>query len=134
MEARAGNAAVKSLFAKLSEIEVKHQESIFRAWRDLTSQDVPLTEFEKNVTVKATEGGLSTDQYLDLFNPDLDASVDVISLAMSIEAQALDLYQRAGRQMESPETRAIVNQIAREEKSHLKSLGSLMDELGGQSH
>jgi rubrerythrin len=48
---------------------------------------------------------------------------------MSIEAQALDLYQRVALKIENPGSRKMINQIADEEKVHLASLGKLMDDL-----
>jgi rubrerythrin len=130
MAARAENERVRALFARLSEIEVKHQMSVYAAYKDLSDTDTGDREaFEKRVEVKALEGGLSTDEYLDLFKPDLSSEIDVISLAMSIEAQALDLYQRVALKIENPGSRKMINQIADEEKVHLASLGKLMDDL-----
>ena len=129
MEKSTENKKVKDLFAKLSEIEVKHQMSIYIAYNNISDKDVTKNEFEKMVETKAMEGGLSTKEYLDLFNPDLDSEKDVISLAMSIEAQALDLYQRVSLKFKESRSKDIVNKIANEEKAHLESLGKLMDTL-----
>lgn len=129
MEEKASNPAVKDLFAKLSDIEVKHQMSIYLAYNDVTHESVNKEEFERMVTTRALEGGLSNDEYIDLFSPDLSSEVDVISLAMSIEAQALDLYQRVADRVDDEDSRGILHQIANEEKAHLKSLGKLMDSL-----
>ncbi len=129
MEAKASNEKVKDLFAKLSDIEVKHQMSIYLAFNDISDTDVGKDEFESMVEKKSSEGGLSTDQYLELFNPDLEVATDVISLAMSIEAQALDLYQRVSERIDNEKSRQIVQKIANEEKVHLESLGKLMDSL-----
>lgn len=129
MEEKARKTAVKELFAKLSEIEVKHQISILNAYNDQAGEALDQDSFEKIVEAKALEGGLSTDEYLDLFKPDLDSEIDVISLAMSIEAQALDLYQRVAVKVDNLRSRQIVNQIATDEKAHLASLGKLMDSL-----
>jgi sulfur-carrier protein adenylyltransferase/sulfurtransferase len=71
------------------------------------------------------EGGLSTDDYLKLYQPDLDVVEEVISLAMAIEAQALDLYQRAADRAVSAESRNALAQIASEERGHLEQLGRL---------
>nr|WP_319493226.1 rhodanese-like domain-containing protein [uncultured Desulfobacter sp.] len=130
---QATNPKVKELFAKLSEIELKHQTSIFQAYLDISgeTQKISQKEFEGMVEVKALEGGLSTEQYLGLFNPDLEKETDVISLAMSIEAQALDLYQRLALKINNPDSKQIVQKIASEEKTHLESLGKLMDSLKG---
>jgi len=123
------NEKVKDLFAKLSEIEVKHQMSIYTAYNDISDEKLNKDEFEELVEIKALEGGLSTREYLDLFNPDLNSEIDVISLAMSIEAQAMDLYQRLSLRVTNSQSRDIINKIANEEKAHLASLGNLMDSL-----
>ena len=129
MEQRSENSKVKNLFSKLSEIEVKHQMSIYRSYCDLAGEEVGKDEFEAMVEKKAMEGGMSTGEYLDMFQPDLNSPVDVVSLAMSIEAQALDLYQRVVQNIDDEGSREIVQQIANEEKAHLASLGKLMDSL-----
>ncbi len=129
MEEKATTLAVKGLFGKLSDIEVKHQMSIYLAYNDICREDVDKQSFEKMVETKALEGGLSTHEYLELFNPDLNAETDVISLAMSIEAQALDLYQRVVMKIDDKDSQQLINQIASEEKAHLASLGKLLDSL-----
>ena len=129
MEKEAENPKIEDLFAKLSEIEVKHQMSIYIAYNEISTKEVSKDEFEKMVEIKALEGGLSTREYLELFGSDLDSETQVISLAMSIEAQALDLYQRLSLKVENRQARDIINKIAKEEKAHLASLGKLMDSL-----
>jgi len=129
MEEQATHPDVKALFAKLSDIEVKHQMSIYLAYNDISKDEVSKEVFEQMVETRAMEGGLSTREYLDIFSPDLDSETDVISLAMSIEAQALDLYQRVALKIQNSQSKAIVLKIANEEKAHLASLGTLMDSL-----
>ena len=73
------------------------------------------------------EGGLTTDEYLKLYDPDLEVAEEVISLAMAIEAQALDLYQRASEKAASEESRAALMQIAGEERAHIEQLGKLLE-------
>jgi len=129
LEKTAGNQRVKDLFLKLAEIEIKHQKSIYTAYTRINSVETSQDEFEKQVDVSALEGGLTTREYLDLFKPDLNSENQVVSLAMSIEAQALDMYQRVSARISNPESKAIVLKIADEEKAHLASLGKLMDSL-----
>ena len=74
------------------------------------------------------EGGLTTDEYIQMFKPDWESAVDIISLAMSIEAQALDLYTRAAERSEDPRSEEALKKIAEEERVHLEQLGKLMDE------
>lgn len=125
---RVSDEKVKSLFKLLADIEIKHKDRLFEEYTRLTGKD-DRGAFECLFVSRAMEGGLTTEEYLDRFKPDLDSPVEVISLAMSIEAQALDLYTRAGAGARNTENRAIFEQIAAEEKSHLAKLGQLLDEI-----
>lgn len=121
-------ADVKDLFQKLSEIEILHQERIFNEYLRFSGKQVSREAFETDLLVEAVEGGLTTEEYVRMFHPDWDSAVDVISLAMSIEAQALDLYSRASGRSEDPRSRDALKKIAEEERVHLEQLGKLMDE------
>jgi len=129
MEEEAKHKKVKDLFARLSDIEVEHQMSIYLAYNDISTENLSEDAFEKMVETKALEGGLSTREYLDLFSPDLNSETEVISLAMSIEAQALDLYQRVSLKIDNPQSKDVINKVANEEKAHLASLGKLLDNI-----
>jgi rubrerythrin len=124
---RIKNDDVKKIFKKLSEIEIKHQGRIYKEYVKITGSSTNLEEFVKNTVVNAVEGGLTTREYLDLFKPDWDSAADIIALAMSIEAQALDLYLRAADRSDNPESKNVLMQIADEERVHLAQLGKLMD-------
>ena len=99
------NDDARQLFEKLSAIEIKHQDRIFAEYCKITGTDVNRDEFEKDVVAPAMEGGLTTEEYLKLYEPDLEVVAEVISLAMAIEAQALDLYQRASEKAASEESK-----------------------------
>ena len=129
MAAKTNNPDVISLFKKLAKIEVAHQEALVKAWQALGDPDMTREGLAAMGHEKAMEGGLTTEEYLDLYQPDLESAVDVISLAMSIEAQALDLYQRVGQKVTTDESRAVILKIADEEKTHIASLGRLMEQV-----
>ena len=120
---------VKALFEKLSRIEVKHQDRIFREFQALTGENGDREAFEERVARQAMEGGMTTGEYVALFKPDWESAVDVVSLAMAIEAQAMDLYMRAADRSENPRGRKVLNAIADEERTHLALLGVLMEKL-----
>ena len=50
-------------------------------------------------------------------------------MAMSIEAQALDLYQRAGDRSSDLQSQNVLRQIADEERTHLAQLGKLIESI-----
>lgn len=117
---------VIKLFRKLADIEDVHKENIFAEYARVTGSD-DRTHFEKALAKDVMEGGMTTEEYLERFTPDFEKPEEVISLAMTIEAQALDLYTRAGRNSKDAENREMLERIAQEEKYHLEQLGSLLD-------
>jgi hypothetical protein len=126
---KVSNTDVKDLFQKLSEIEIKHQERIFNEYVKITETRGTKYDFENNIVSQALEGGLTTEEYINRFNPDWDSSIDIIELAMSIEAQALDLYQRASEKSPDSDSQRALVQIADEERSHLAQLGKLIERI-----
>jgi rhodanese-related sulfurtransferase/rubrerythrin len=117
----------RRLFQTLSEIEIKHQERIFNQYLEISGKDVSRSEFDKKIVAPAMEGGLTTDEYLARYPLDLEVTSEVVSMAMAIEAQALDLYQRASEKASNEKSKAVLAQIADEEKVHLEQLGKLFE-------
>jgi rubrerythrin len=120
---------VKSLFRKLSDIEVLHQNRILEEYKKITGKAIDRDTFESGQVKKAVEGGLTTDEYVGLFKPDLNSSQDIVDLAMSIEAQALDLYTRVASRSMDERSRGSLKKIAEEERAHLAQLAKLLDTL-----
>lgn len=120
---------VKALFGKLGSIEVKHQDRIVNEYNRLTGGSVTRAELETQTSGPEMEGGLTTEEYMNLFNPDLESVVDIVSIAMSIEAQALDLYMRAAASGSDEEGSRMLTKMADEEKAHLALLGDLLDTI-----
>jgi rubrerythrin len=118
---------IKHLFQKLAEIELVHQDRIFNEYLRVSKKQVSREAFENDLVIKAVEGGMTTDEYVRMYKPDWESAVDIISLAMSIEAQALDLYTRASERTEDPQSKEALKKIAEEERMHLEQLGKLMD-------
>jgi rubrerythrin len=125
---KVGQADIKNLFQKLSEIEILHQDRIFNEYLQVSGKQVSREDFESDLVVNAVEGGMTTDEYVQMYQPDWESAVDIISLAMSIEAQALDLYTRASERSEDTRSKDALKKIAEEERGHLEQLGKLMDE------
>ena len=129
MASRVTDEDARRLFEKLSEIEIKHQDRILSEYAKITGAAVRRDEFETTRVGPAMEGGLTTEEYLQRYQVDLEQPAEVISLAMAIEAQALDLYQRAAERSETEATGTALMQIANEERSHLEQLGKLFETL-----
>ena len=136
MSLKVNTPEAKELFNLLSGIEIKHQERIFNEYRKLTGNLDSQENFEKNIAIQAAEGGLTTQEYVNLFKPNWESPTDIVGIAMSIEAQALDLYQRASEKTANKACKNVLSQIAAEERLHLTQLGKVLEKVpdGGNSH
>jgi rhodanese-related sulfurtransferase/rubrerythrin len=130
MAPKVTSAKAGQLFKKLSGIEVKHQDRIFSEYLRISGESVTRDEFTQKTVAAAMEGGLTTEEYLARYQPDLENATEVVALAMGIEAQALDLYQRAADRANTAASKTVLVQIANEERSHLEQLGMLFKDLG----
>jgi rubrerythrin len=127
MHKNVATEATKALFAKLADIEIHHQEKLVQLYNELTGMTISVLEFTKKIAEPAMEGGMTTDEYLQLYQADLNSELEVLGLAMSIEAQALDLYLRAAAKTESGGARRVFQKIADDERSHIARLSSYID-------
>lgn len=129
MKEAAKSDGVKKLFEKLSMIEVRHMERVFQEYVRISSKKISLEEFTSGMVIPAAEGGMSTEEYIEYFGTGKDSPEGAVELAMSIEAQALDLYSRASERTDQGESREFLLQMADEERAHLLQLGHLMDSI-----
>lgn len=129
MTEKADNETVKSLFEKLAGIEVNHRNRIFKEYTRLSGKSMSQEDFASGIVAPSSEGGMSTDEYIEFFSPDLTSPEGIIEMAMSIEAQALDLYFRASERAGDREGKNFLIKMADEERTHLKQLGLLMDSV-----
>jgi sulfur-carrier protein adenylyltransferase/sulfurtransferase len=128
MQAKVSRESTKTLFGKLADIEILHQQQLVELYMDLTGSTITRTEFAQKIAEPAMEGGLTTEEYLQLYKIDLDSELEVLGMALAIEAQALDLYLRAGERSDKGDTRKILLQIADEERSHIARLSNYIDQ------
>jgi rhodanese-related sulfurtransferase/rubrerythrin len=129
MAPKVTNENARRLFGTLATIEVKHQDRIFNEYIKVTGAAVSRGDFAQKTVTPAMEGGLTTSEYLNRYQPDLEKAEEVVSLAMAIEAQALDLYQRAADDAKTDESKTVLRRIADEERAHLEQLGKLFGKL-----
>lgn len=119
----------KDLFTKLADIEILHQEHLLKLYMDITGKTISMEDFNNQTVAPAMEGGLTTSDYLKLYQPNLESAEDILGLAMSIEAQALDLYQRAADRSERKNIQSVLQQIANEERAHIARLAKYIDDM-----
>jgi sulfur-carrier protein adenylyltransferase/sulfurtransferase len=118
---------VSEILGKLIAIEEKHKGKLFALYRTLEPATQERDLFEEKIVSGAMEGGFTGEEFLEQNKPLLDTVENLISLAMMLEAQALDLYTRYAQKVEDLQSRSVLHAIAEEEKGHLATLGSLME-------
>jgi rubrerythrin len=128
MQSKVALESTKKLFGKLADIEIMHQQRLVGLYREVTGIDVSMMEFAEKIAAPAMEGGLTTEEYLQRYSIDPDSELEVLGLALAIEAQALDLYLRAAERSVKQEARQVLRQIAEEERSHLARLAGYIDQ------
>lgn len=128
LEQKSSDQNAGNLFVKLAEVESLHQEKLLDLYKEITGKEVKQDDFADSIVASALEGGMTTEEYLSRFQPDLNSLIDILSLAMGIEGQALDLYQRASNRADNEKVGDALQQIAHEERTHLQYLADYMDQ------
>jgi len=129
MADRTGEEKARELFELLAEIEDKHKDRIFEEYTGSTSSPPNREEFENQLVAEFMEGGMTTEEYFAHFRLDMGSRPDILDMAMTIEAQALDLYRRAADRFQDKEITPFFLRLSDEEKEHLRRLGQFMEEL-----
>ena len=115
------------ILRKLILIEEKHKDKLFALYQTLEPATKERELFEKGIVSSVMEGGFTSDEFLEKNKPLLDTVENLLSLAMMLEAQALDLYTRYAQTVEDAQSRSVLHDIAEEEKGHLAALGGLLE-------
>lgn len=129
MQKNVTSKKAKDLFQMLADIELQHEKQLVKLYKEMTGSSISEETFQTDKVQPAMEGGLTTEQYLERFSPDLESELDILSLAISIEGQALDLYQRAANRAEQENVKTVLRHIANEERGHIKKLTEYLDAM-----
>jgi rubrerythrin len=124
---RSRDSAVSALLSKLAGVEEGHKHKLHRLYLTLVPGAGELTAFEEKVIAGAMEGGFTTEEFLERNRPAMESTSDVLSLAMMIETQALDLYLRYAQKSSHERTKTVLHELAEDEKAHLSTLGRLLE-------
>lgn len=128
----AANPELKAMFARLAGFEDKHKLVVYHLYKQLHPESTGVEDLAGKAAVSALEGGRDADEVL-ADTKELDSARRAVEMAMGIEAQAMDLYLRQAAVAESVEAINTLNELAKEERGHLRALAALMDRLGANA-
>lgn len=117
---------IAEMFDRLLKFEKGHKAKVFNMARDLDPSLKTQEDLEKRYSVAALEGGMTAAEFMEKNEEYLKTPKGAVEAAMMFETQALDLYMRYSEKAEKSESVELLHQLAEEEKSHLRLLGTLM--------
>lgn len=121
-----GDAPAADLLRRLAKIETRHQRRLYELYQTLVTPAENEKEFAAGVGSGLMEGGFAVEEFMAQHGPALESRQTALELAMSLEAQAMDLYMRYAERVADPGARKILHGLADEEKAHLRRLGELI--------
>lgn len=122
------DSQLADLLVKLANIEEKHKLKLLELFNAIDQTSIEKEVFEKDIESSVMEGGFTTQEFIEQYRPVMQTVADVISIAMMLETQALDLYMRYADKSKEEKAGEIFLILAEEEKGHLKRLGNLLNE------
>ncbi|KAB1443433.1 rhodanese-like domain-containing protein [Pseudodesulfovibrio senegalensis] len=125
--AQAKDAGEKAAYEELAGFEEKHMSVLETLHSRFGGAQAELIASDEK---GLGEGGVVIEDFLNEHAGAFEGPQGVLQLAMMMEAQACDYYQRCMRQMTREDARDLFGVLAREELAHLKLLGRRMDVLG----
>ncbi len=125
---RADDSELKDLFQKLADIEEHHKRKVFELKQKVDPADIDQKAFEAEIKPEVMEGGFDIETFMEQNASYLSTVQNVLTLAMMLETQALDLYLRFSDKSTNSQTKEILLEVSQEEKTHLAALGRLMEE------
>jgi len=126
MADRSGDPGVKDLLGRLARIEGRHRQKLADLYETLSPGDKD--SLEEHAQTDKIEGGFTTEEFLERHGSAMQTLSGLMDVAMMLEGQALDLYSRYAHTLDDSTGKAILMDIAEEEKAHLAALGRLMEE------
>jgi sulfur-carrier protein adenylyltransferase/sulfurtransferase len=115
---------VASLFHKLAGFEEKHQQKLLELYQTLRGENLSSPEPKESSLM---EGGFDPAMFMEKNRSQMEITADVLSLAMMLESQGLDLYLRLGGYVADEKSRSVLLSIADDEKAHLIALGEMVE-------
>jgi rubrerythrin len=121
-----GDKDLADLLTKLAGFEDKHQHKLLALLKAFESTR-ETTQAPEQEAASVMEGGFAPDDFFEKNRSLMDSPADILSLSMMLETQALDLYIRFAGYVENEKSSNLLQQIADDEKAHLKALGEMIE-------
>jgi rubrerythrin len=122
------DALTRETCLRLAGFEQRHLEHIHGLYRKASGDATELDALLAGAS-PALEGGLPENAFLEQLGGTPESAREALELAVSVEAQAFDLYTRLSRRAQDLESSSVLANLAREEKGHLGTVSTLLERL-----
>ena len=123
------NKDVAGLLTKLAGFEEKHQQKLLELYHTLAPTGEEEEASEPEGALSVMEGGFNPDAFFEQNRSLMKTPANILSMAMILETQALDLYLRFAGHVENEKSRLLLQRIADDEKAHLNALGEMITQV-----
>jgi len=123
----------KETFRRLASFEEGHMRYIQYLYTSLLDEKklISLAEFEEKVPTEIMEGGIKVDEALAMVEEVLFLDdIDALKVAEDKEHKSYAFYQRLIRKSSDTNAKIIFEELAKEEKRHIKYIQELMNKIG----
>jgi rubrerythrin len=122
----------KEMFKKLASFEEGHMRYIQHLYTSLLGEGrlINLSEFKDKVPTEIMEGGIKIDPSLAAVEdlPFMD-DLDVLKIAEDKETKSYAFYQKLIRKSHDTNTKVIFEEMAKEEKKHIKYIKDTIEKI-----
>jgi len=125
----ADDSEAHKLFTWLVQAEKHHEQHLLESYKAVAGREPDFAKlrakFSDSINGKIMEGGVAVQDGLNWIKN--KGVAESLELAISLEANAYDLYVRMGRKLEDAQSSEIFEKLANEEQMHLERLAELLD-------
>jgi rhodanese-related sulfurtransferase len=131
--AKARSSQVKEIFQMLADAEDGHMQRLYARTIGLLGEKAlaPLSRLEQELKVEHMEGGTEVSPVLARIDDMFADEMEALEVALEKEYLSYDLYKRTSALVENPEAKALLHELALEERKHA---GKLLERLAEVVH
>jgi rubrerythrin len=89
----------------------------------------PLDTLQRELKVEHTEGGIEISSILARVDEKFTNEMEALEIALEKEYMSYDFYKRASALVENPEAKALLHELALEERKHAGKLLAQLEEV-----
>jgi rubrerythrin len=123
----AAEEEVAAVFRSLVLAEERHKETLLELYARIAGKDTEPDPPEEMEAGTFLEGGIPVSEAMEWVRD--RALVEILELAIAMEANSLDRYIKMGRAVDDERSRKVFLSLSGEERSHLERMVSLRDQI-----